>query len=149
MWEKYASTANLNRHVIGEHKGIRFPCNQCSYKCKDRSTLRKHEKSVHGRNKTPLSLTWENLIIDSSPKKQKSIVSINNFKDSLYSCFKCEKPFRDNGRLDRHILSVHRSSHYSCNLCPYKAKHPKVLRNHENLVHDDYRYCDKCDHNSS
>ena len=64
-----------------------------------------------------------------------------------YSCNKCDKQFKSQGNLTRHIKSAHEGVIYSCNECEYKASDKGNLTKHIQSIHEGVKYsCNQCDH---
>ena len=67
-----------------------------------------------------------------------------------YSCNKCDKQFKSQGNLTRHIKSAHEGVIYSCNECEYKASDKGNLKVHIQAKHEGVKYaCDQCDYQTS
>ena len=43
----YAAKVDLNKHVMGIHKGIKYSCEICQKVYSKQRSLRKHEKNCH------------------------------------------------------------------------------------------------------
>ncbi len=64
-----------------------------------------------------------------------------------YYCEKCDRYFKDNGKLTRHIKSVHENITYKCNQCDKSFKRPENLKSHIRGIHEraDDMTCTLCD----
>ena len=90
--------------------GKRFPCQECDYKCKTNTLLKRHLWCVH---------------------------DLGNGK--WFSCQECDYKSKINGHLKRHLWQVHdlgNGKWFSCQECDYKCKRNGDLKQHLSYVHD-------------
>ena len=97
--------SSLKRHEDSVHGGVRYPCDQCDHKATWKSNLKTHIDCVHG--------------------------------DVLYPCDQCDYKSNRKGHVKRHKHSVHKDLWHSCDQCEYKGTKKENLKTHINSVHGD------------
>ena len=103
---------------------VRYPCDQCEYQAKDKSSLKQHIQCVH-------------------------LKEYENFECDFAQCsFKAEK----NAFVYRHKMAVHELASYECTHCQFKTTEKKIIFDHMKDKHqfilDDlggYYFCGLCD----
>lgn len=125
---KFPVPAKLKWHIQTVHEGLRpFGCELCNETFKNKITLTKHEKLIHG---------LEILI----PKKEKT--------QSKNLCDICGREFRQLVHLKEHVTSVHeKNKSFACDKCEKKFHTKRKLKVHQRYEHENIRphKCEQCD----
>merc|ERR1712129_174531 len=144
----FLTTDDLDIHITKTHKNMNLLvfCEECTYKTKYPSNLRKHHKEKH---------TDHVYMCDKCEDVTKSQTRIRVHKQSKHEgkrflCDKCDysAPYREG--LSRHVMIKHEGKTYHCDFCDYRATTNGNLKIHVESKHNGKRYpCDKCDHQAT
>ena len=97
--------ADVKKHVLSVHQGVRYPCDQCDYQATEKRHLKRHVQIHCGK-------------------------AIKQFP-----CDLCDYSATETRYLKLHTDSVHNGILYPCSDCDYKATVPKDLKIHRDSIH--------------
>ncbi|XP_026323791.1 RE1-silencing transcription factor-like isoform X2 [Hyposmocoma kahamanoa] len=144
---KFFTKYDLATHQLRHSDETPFKCSGCDRFFKRQSLLKRHEKIMHSdllHEKCPhcpaTFLSTEEL----EAHQQKH----SNTGDRPFPCSLCDKRFRLNCTLDRHLAVVHRNRReFSCEYCPERfstvSKLTRHVRSHAGERPYPCKYCDK------
>ena len=120
----------MKNHILAEHKGVRYKCNECNYEGKSREKLNAHMKRVHfGISANPY------VVNDGMGLK----------------CDKCD--FRTNRgmyELNLHIQAEHDGIKHFCLKCSFSSKRKDLVQRHMKQKHLGIVFrCEQCSYTSS
>ena len=104
--EKYEGSLSGMRVVL-------YLCDQCTYKAKYKSTLRKHMESIH----EGLCYSCDHCGFRSTRKSSLARHVKSEHEGIRYSCDQCVYNTKWKGELKQHTKSKHEGVHYSCEQC--------------------------------
>lgn len=128
--------------AVGE-KLVSYKCDLCKFKCKKKSTLLKHKKSLH-RNGTFIDKKSKNSL---STDVNRAAVKVTPFK-----CVVCDLCLTTKFSLKNHILTVHCGEKpHRCPYCDVRTTRRGGLTRHITLVHNAEKQfkCNFCSYTSS
>lgn len=139
----FKSISNLRRHARSVHATSRDEiCPHCSKSFKTETALRIHEKNVHAEMKVYVNCYYCNaIVLENNLKTHLFHLHSEEGKIKNFSCEICQKAFRTETLLKRHIEAVHeltdRGVIYQCNYeaCNYEATRLRELKDHELSKH--------------
>ena len=116
--KSYKAPSGLRMHVKREHgPGTKVQCDICLQICSDKSNLSAHKRRVHGDAK------------------------------KTHRCELCEKTFRFESDLRKHVRMYHVIKEYPCDSCELIFKSETGLWGHKQTVHEKKRFpCEHCGH---
>ena len=134
---------NLRHHIDYKHEGVKFPCNECDHQSTTKSSLKVHMKAMHEGVKYPCN------------KCEFSTGHLGNLQQHInnkhigikYPCDQCEYQASRKDQLKLHIIRKHDDGNrkYSCHMCEYQAYAKPALNTHIKSKHEGVKYpCDQC-----
>ena len=129
-------------------------CQICEKKFFDRSTLRKHNKTIHGsvRYQCPMCIkrsTRKDALRDhikrmhGIEREEKDATDKELRKGYQFTCKICEKKLKSKNSMNQHVLGKHSTSYYQCNKCIRRFHwkysldcHMKKTHVNSNLIHE-------------
>ena len=143
--QSFGQSGNLKTHVDSVHKKIRF---HCSFDGCDKSFSRKSDISTHSK-----SHEGQVNLCDQRGKSCTTKQHLNQHKKHVHSDARpfqcsidgCDKSFKINGKLTRHLKQVHGPKQHQCLICLKSFTANRSLKQHIASVHDEIRHqCTKC-----
>ena len=115
------------KHIKAEHEGVRYECDQCDNKAKEKSNLKKHIDGEH-----------KGLVVASKtfPCSQCDLAVSTSVPSASQSCELCNYKAALKSSLKIHMKSDHERVQYNCELCDYKAAQKGNLKRHVKSVHE-------------
>ena len=136
---KDAKKINWHRKVHQENE--EFQCNQCESKFRRNFTLKRHRQECHGEQ-SDLDQVEEKIVnhFEAYADRTKQILREEskppNEKVNKYRCVNCNRTFRLERYLTRHVGLNHKEiEKYECLECNKEFNHKKNLRIHESTAH--------------
>ena len=102
---------------LKSYGGMRYSCDQCDYKARQKGSLKTHIESVHGGVRYPCEKC--NYQATKKINRKTHIESVHG--DVRYTCVHCNFKAKWKHHLKAHIESVHGDVRYTCDQCEYKA----------------------------
>ncbi|KAG4071036.1 hypothetical protein HA402_001473 [Bradysia odoriphaga] len=129
------------RHRMLEH--IRYHvnpdihrCEQCGKKCKDRQTLKSHEKTHVPLNLRGHKCNSCSKYFGSAQILKLHVREVHTVSSETFTCDHCDRIYRSKFKLETHLRHVHRpSGNDVCEICGRTFKHMESLKNHKELEH--------------
>ena len=100
---KSGARAELNRHIKAVHEGIRLPCDQCDKDFSTRAGRRNHINAIH--------------------------------KGIKFSCDHCPYQTSEKPHLTVHVKGQHEGKKLSCEICGFETLYHEKLKRHVKLKH--------------
>ena len=154
----------LNRHIKEIHPSTKdYKCNECESTFKNKTSLRQHVNTVHGKNEKNFKCNHCAYEFHRRPELEKHLnakhFAIARYKcdfcerafahnGSLYShrvtkhlnktlfkCELCDKSYTSNGSLTRHIASFHEGKTFHCEICGEQFAYSFNVLDHKRKVH--------------
>ena len=110
------------------HKNIELPCNVCSKRFDDNSTLKKHIKS-HKQYQGATSNSGGIYIIP--PASVEKIIVPKKDENGFHKCNYCERKISDQSNFRKHVQADHLKIVLKCNLCDYSSRNASNLSVHK------------------
>ena len=132
----------LKRHEEVKHEGIRYGCEQCSYKATRRDHLKNHVLSQHDKI---LSYECDNCKQKFCDNRSLKNHILTKHEKKTYKCNLCDYQTVHTSGLSYHIKSKHEGVVYSCNECDYTVSALSHLKDHVDAKHKGITYvCSPC-----
>ena len=94
-----------------------YPCNQCDYKAKRQSHLKRHIQSKHEGIKYPCNQCVSHFVDRKGLQKH-----IAKHAGLRFPCDQCDYKAREKGALRKHVEGKHSDNTLQCELCGYQTK---------------------------
>ena len=141
---------NLKQHDDKVHKGIRIPCSMCDITCIDTGHLNRHFRAAHEHEKYACNLCNKmfSAINSQSDLKRHSekdhdgemsftqVSILTQKQQKSPACDTCGKTFRDNSVLKEHEQVVHQDIRFECDSCHKTFTHTSNLKRHKKNIHE-------------
>ena len=128
--------SNQSSFLMDGDEDRKYPCDQCDYKSKRKTGLKRHHESVHDGIKYVCQECGYNATQISHLQKHKQSVH----DGVTYDCPQCDYKATQKGNLQTHIKSVHDGVKYDCQQCYYKATKKSHLQTHIKSVHSNEKF---------
>ena len=128
---EYKDKSTLNKHIKGMHGGVTYICDTCDYKAAQMGNLKVHKEVTHeGVRYSCADCTYKTAYLGHLKRHKESI-----HEGVRYYCNECEYKATDRGNLRRHINAKHEGVKFSCDECEYKTVQKYRLVKHKELNH--------------
>ena len=121
---EFCNFVSQNQEILSKHKLIHstespvYPCNKCSFKFTDKTSLSEHINTQHSHE----SYTCEHCHFVSEDQSSLYMHERNIHQKQKYQCSLCTNYFTKPENLEEHKASKHNIGLYPCNDCGFKAK---------------------------
>ena len=127
---------HLRHHIASVHEGVRYSCDQCSYKAKSTRLVNQHHALKHLGIKYPCNECDYKGTTNGSLQQHKKTVH----EGLRYSCDQCDYQGTTSSHLNVHKKTVHEGRRYYCDKCDYKGTTSSHLYGHLRNKHKWFRY---------
>ena len=125
-------TTHANKKHLGNPKT--YLCDQCDFKARDSTVLKRHQRAVHEGIKLPCNFCEFKASYESSIRNHIRYVHEGVRR---VQCPHCGKQFVRDRNLKEHIQSFHEGRKYKCQFCEYHATQKRNLLVHFVKIHKD------------
>ena len=143
-FERNCDSKSISMEEPKQHDNIQpaelYQCNLCTYSSKLKIGLRKHTKRVHEKT---IKHQCEHCGKGFSGLNDKNRHVENVHNSMMFGCNYCEKSFRQEFILDRHVLHDHKGV-YKCNLCKLSFCKKSEMNSHIKTYHPTKTTKPKC-----
>merc|ERR1712126_57338 len=101
-------------------------CDQCDYKTKDKSNMKKHIRAVHDKEKIPCCSCDKKFYDQSALKKHKESIH----EGVKYDCGQCNFYTTSKHYLKKHVQVTHEGHNYKCQMCEFRSVSRGYLKKH-------------------
>ena len=147
--KKFSYDADMRRHIIAKHEGVKYSCDQCDFQSGYKNLLRNHIKRVHELYRHKCRLCNE--LFEYSGHLRDHIKV--NHEGLPYVCQICCRPHILKKDLARHLVIHHTVSSlvdmnaikvYKCESCQFQTTFGVLMKTHASKFHRELFY--KCGH---
>ena len=129
----YTDRTSLRRHKRSVHEGVKYACDKCDYQAKQQGNLTLHIQSKH----KDVKYACDQCEYQATQQGHLTSHIQSRHKGVKYACGQCSQQFTNESNLTKHIQSMHEGVRYVCDLCGYQATQQSSLKRHiQSKVHD-------------